>query len=161
MCGCRENTACSNQGFVFKNHFDWTGIEEYKGKKLCCVCGPRYYSDGRTPVRLGFSDREKPVGVWHDRFARVFLPKGEFITNRVGNLEHKSDPSITIDDVGMLVEYEPISVKRPIAKELLPKKIEIEAKIEIPKHIKANAYRFYYLKHKGRLPRCMRDTKTI
>lgn len=30
------------------------------------------------------------TGKWHGKFERVFLPKGEFVTNRVGNIEHIS-----------------------------------------------------------------------
>ena len=58
--------------------FDWTGIEELKGKSLCSACGPTRYRDGTITE----------YGKWHDRFERVFLPKGMFKTNRVGNLEH-------------------------------------------------------------------------
>jgi hypothetical protein len=28
------------------------------------------------------------IGQWHDRFPRVFLPKGMFATNQRGNLAH-------------------------------------------------------------------------
>lgn len=34
-----------------------------------------------------------PNGKWHDRFPRKFLPKGEFFTNKVGNLEHRETGS--------------------------------------------------------------------
>lgn len=69
-CGCVENTALSMQGFKgFEKWFDWAGIEDRKGKKICSACGPEF--------------RE-----WHGKFKRVFLPLGMFKTNRVGNLEH-------------------------------------------------------------------------
>lgn len=29
------------------------------------------------------------IGKWHDHFPRLFLPKGMFIMNNQGNLEHK------------------------------------------------------------------------
>jgi hypothetical protein len=58
--------------------FDWTGIEERKGKKVCSACGPSKYSDG-SPTEYG---------VWHGRFDRKFLPMGMFKTNKEGNLEH-------------------------------------------------------------------------
>lgn len=79
-CGCCENTALSHQGFtMFPDDMDWTGIEDRKGKKLCSACGPAKYAGG-APCDKG--------GGWHGRFERIFLPKGEFKTNRVGNLEH-------------------------------------------------------------------------
>jgi hypothetical protein len=59
--------------------FDWTGIEDRKGQHLCSVCMPTKYADG-TPV--------PGAGVWHVQFPRIFLPMGEFRTNREGNLEH-------------------------------------------------------------------------
>lgn len=79
-CGCVENTALSSQGCngYMEQFFDWSGIEDRKGKKLCCVCAPTIHTDG-TPTEFG---------VWHDRFSRKFLPMGMFKTNRVGNLEH-------------------------------------------------------------------------
>jgi hypothetical protein len=58
--------------------FDWSGIENRKGKLLCSVCGPTKYADG-TATRYG---------KWHGQFLRTFLPMGQFKTNRVGNLEH-------------------------------------------------------------------------
>lgn len=78
-CGCCENTALSAQGFkIMVNLFDWTGIEYKKGSLLCSACGPQKYSDGK-PTKFG---------VWHGQFDRVYLPKGKFKTNSLGNLEH-------------------------------------------------------------------------
>lgn len=77
-CGCMENTAPGMQPRTPTEWFDWTGIEDRKGKHLCSVCAPTRHSDG-TPT-----DR----GEWHGLFDRVFLPLGEFRTNRQGNLEH-------------------------------------------------------------------------
>lgn len=79
-CGCCENTALSSQGFgeVMMDHFDWSGIENLKGKLLCSACGPIRYINGD---RTGY-------GVWHGEFDQVFLPMGKFKTNSVGNLEH-------------------------------------------------------------------------
>ncbi len=107
ICGCRENTACANQGFIRDRLFDWSGIEEYRGKKLCCVCGPKYYSDGKTRVKLDLGLDSGYVGVWHGRFDRIFLPKGEFTTDRVGNLVHISNPNKTVATEGRSSEYEP------------------------------------------------------
>lgn len=81
-CGCCENTALSAQGFApMKDLFDWSEIEELKGLKLCSACGPTRYRDG-APTKFG---------VWHGAFPRMFLPKGMFVTNRVGNLSHKEN----------------------------------------------------------------------
>lgn len=79
-CGCAENTALSAQGFkMMLDNFDWSYAPHLKGMLLCSACGPVQYSDGY----------HTDFGVWHGQFERVFLPKGMFFTNRVGNLEHK------------------------------------------------------------------------
>lgn len=79
-CGCRENTALAFQGFKsFPEWFRWDGIEDRKGKLLCSACGPRLNDDGT----------KTEYGVWHNAFPRRYLPKGLFITNSVGNLQHK------------------------------------------------------------------------
>lgn len=52
--------------------------------RLCSACGPASLRGG-TPT--------ENAGKWHGRFPRVFLPKGEFFTNAVGNLEHKETGS--------------------------------------------------------------------
>lgn len=85
-CGCAENTALSGQGIKGfpEQWYDWTGIEDRKGLLLCSACGPTRYADDPDPT--GF-------GKWHGKFERVFLPKGMFFTNRVGNLEHKETGS--------------------------------------------------------------------
>jgi hypothetical protein len=81
VCGCSENTACASQGCdgFFTDCFDWTGIEDRKGKKLCSACAPTSYSDGK-PTKFG---------TWHNNFPRRFLPMGMFRTAPNGNLEHK------------------------------------------------------------------------
>ncbi len=84
-CGCKENTALSEQGFVWATEYDWTGIEERKGMKLCSACGPAKYKDG-SAVEDG--------GKWHGRFPRVFLEKGEYRTNKVGSLERIPKPML-------------------------------------------------------------------
>ena len=81
-CGCAENTALT-AGYHCRDWpelFDWTGIEERKGLKLCSACTPAKHSDGE-PVDGG--------GAWHGQFRRVFLVAGQFETNRDGNLAHK------------------------------------------------------------------------
>lgn len=76
-CGCKENTALSHQGFSWPEDYDWTGMEDRKGMKLCSACGPTKYLSGE----------QTDGGKWHGQFERVFLPKGEYRTNSVGNLE--------------------------------------------------------------------------
>ena len=80
LCGCCENTAFASQGCngYAEQFFDWTGIEDRKGKKLCSACAPTKYADG-TPTDFG---------VWHEVFARTFLPTGKFRTASNGNLEY-------------------------------------------------------------------------
>lgn len=79
-CGCAENTAkgCYHNARM-KNLFDWVGIEHLENKLLCSVCGPTKYVSGK-PTKYG---------VWHNSFKRKFLPKGQFIKNKEGNLVHK------------------------------------------------------------------------
>jgi hypothetical protein len=47
--------------------------------KLCSVCSPPFYADGNKTC----------YGYWHGRFDRIFLPKGEFVTNGAGHIEHR------------------------------------------------------------------------
>lgn len=78
-CGCCENTALTGVGTEHcAEWYNWEGIEEREGKKLCSACAPTKYEDGT----------KTQYGKWHGEFPRVFLPKGKFKTNRVGNLEH-------------------------------------------------------------------------
>jgi hypothetical protein len=79
-CGCCENTALSGQGCNgrVEKYFDWLGIEDRKGLRLCSTCAPTKYKDGKPTV----------FGVWHGEFTRTFLPMGMFKTASNGNLEH-------------------------------------------------------------------------
>jgi len=78
-CGCVENTALSFQGIrPMSENFDFTGMKEREGLRLCSACAPTKFSDGEP----------SGLGKWHCKFPRIFLPKGKFKTNRVGNLEH-------------------------------------------------------------------------
>ena len=61
-CGCLENTALGEI-------MDWSDPDNPVKQDLCSVCG----GDG-----------------WHGKFDRSFLPHGEFVTNRDGNLKHRS-----------------------------------------------------------------------
>jgi len=64
--------------------FDWAYAPERRGMQLCSACSPAKYRDG-TSCHKG--------GKWHGKFERVFLPKGEFFTNKKGNLEHRATGS--------------------------------------------------------------------
>ena len=89
VCGCRENTSPSAQGCdVLHNIFDWTGIEDRRGKKVCSACAPSKYRNGEP----------SGLGEWHGIFERVFLPLGMFKTNRQGNLEHIENGDTNIRD---------------------------------------------------------------
>ncbi len=91
-CGCCENTALACQGcdgYAVK-FFDWTGIEDRKGLKLCSACAPTRYADEK--------DGATEFGKWHGQFDRVFLPLGVFKTNRDGNLEHVETGSTKFRD---------------------------------------------------------------
>lgn len=80
VCGCCENTALACQGCdgYAEEFFDWTGIEDKRGKKLCSACAPTKYADGNATE----------YGKWHGRFQRTFLPLGMFKTAKNGNLAH-------------------------------------------------------------------------
>jgi len=60
--------------------YSWVGIEDRKGKKLCSVCSPTQYSNGKT---------SRYTGQWYGKFEIIFLPLGMFFTNGEGNLAHK------------------------------------------------------------------------
>jgi len=79
-CGVVENTACALQGIkpLDDGDFDFTGMEDRKGKLLCSECAPRKFMDGSSTQ----------LGEWHGRFDKTFLPMGKFKTNSVGNLKH-------------------------------------------------------------------------
>lgn len=77
-CGCVDNTALSGQGMAWPELFNWAGIENRRGLKLCSACGPTAYKDN-TPTRFGR---------WHGMFPRTFLPMGMFRTASNGNVEH-------------------------------------------------------------------------
>jgi len=81
-CGCRENTAVSNQGFRDREVFDFSGNEALEGMLLCSACGPEKFKDGRPTG----------AGKWHGEFERVFLPLGQYMTSHNGNLERIGPP---------------------------------------------------------------------
>ena len=83
-CGCLENTALangSNLGYINFFKSDPEVIKKYKQQlgltedepfgNYCSACTPS--GDGK----------------WHNKFERIFLPKGEFETAPNGNLRHK------------------------------------------------------------------------
>ena len=79
-CGCIENTALTGLPAKYiPELFDWEGIEERKGRMLCCVCMPLKFRNG---------EKVEMAGKWHNHFERIFLEKGQWITNSKGNLEN-------------------------------------------------------------------------
>ena len=76
-CGCAENTAC---GWYHSRDSKRLNKPEDIGDKLCSACAVTTWPDG--------SDRESFNGKWHNRFERTYLPKGEFFTNQMGNIQH-------------------------------------------------------------------------
>lgn len=97
-CGCVENSACSD-GYLMRFMFDETDpavVKSYReavgladGEEFgcyCCVCSPiQYTADERAYAPFQEEHRNK----WHNMFSRVFLPIGEWETDKVGNLRHK------------------------------------------------------------------------
>lgn len=80
-CGCAENTACGVGMFYHSpSSFDWSYAPELEGKRLCSACGPTHLKNGSKTIT---------EGQWHGLFPRVYLPKGQFVTNSVGNLAHR------------------------------------------------------------------------
>lgn len=83
-CGCCENTALgAYYSADMPENFDWSGMEERKGKRLCSACGPTKYVDGDL----------SGYGQWHGEFERTYLPMGAFHTNKRGNLQHNETGS--------------------------------------------------------------------
>ena len=68
-CGCYENTATCNFWSNMPVEGQWRGVEA-KPWMLCSACDPK-------------------IRKWHDRFPRLYLPKGMFVTNERGNLAHR------------------------------------------------------------------------
>jgi hypothetical protein len=112
-CGCAENTALT-RGY----HGQWAMNEEFKKPrepevkealdsyktilglrpeepfgKYCSACCPVWYNEegsyGVGPNPHPSTDRFHGGGMWHGRFARTFLPKGQFETDQGGNLRHR------------------------------------------------------------------------
>lgn len=79
VCGCCDNTALSAiHTAMYPDDYCWEGIEDRKGKKLCCACGPLKDKNGN----------KTSWGIWHGEFPRTYLPHKAFRTNHEGNLEH-------------------------------------------------------------------------
>jgi len=85
-CGCAENTSL---GAYHSRNSERLTPAGFLGKKLCSACAPTTFANGKANDRFN--------GLWHGRFKRVFLPKGEFFTNNQGNIEHISSGLIGND----------------------------------------------------------------
>lgn len=77
QCGCLENTAYGN--YHIRND-EKRCPESDLNRALCTACMSPTYRDG-TPNPRG--------GKWHNRFARIYLPKGMFRAHFSGKLLHK------------------------------------------------------------------------
>ena len=115
-CGCVENTSCSAMGgmgaHMLNAHWKKGGAGEalssYKKlldlepdqefTDLCSACSVVWFNE-KGSYGIGvptkeemtaseFKWKERTLG-WHGRFKRHYLPKGEYQTCPVGNLEHK------------------------------------------------------------------------
>lgn len=110
-CGCVENSACSDGGYmgrwlikdlpeVLKSYREVLGLKpDEPFGNYCCVCNPQWFIEectcGKAPHSAGCKQGDYGIGpspkpkLWHNRFKRIFLPKGEWQTDRQGNLEHR------------------------------------------------------------------------
>lgn len=98
VCGCVENTACSDGGNIMKylitkerepevyeSYRQVLGLKENEEfGNYCCVCNPVWFNNKQYGIGKNPNKKE-----WHNRFERIFLPKGEWETNPFGNLQHK------------------------------------------------------------------------
>jgi hypothetical protein len=110
-CGCAENTACSEQGFKMMSElFDWSYNPSLEGKLLCRACGPTHYKGGSKMK----ADHWGEYGVWHNRFERRYLPRGEFKTNNQGNLEHIESGLIGNEAYKQFARSEPYPMKEAV-----------------------------------------------
>jgi len=96
-CGCVENTAASDGGYLIKylvtkeQHPEaYASYKKVLGLKdnepfgqYCCVCNPIWFDKGNYGIGECPTSKQ-----WHDRFDRMFLKKGKWITDRYGNLAH-------------------------------------------------------------------------
>lgn len=99
-CGCVENTATSDGGYlikwivteervplIYKSYKDVLGstVEDEFGE-YCCICNPMWFGEDGS-FGLGKCPEKKE---WHGKFDRIFLEMGKWETNEVGNLRHKA-----------------------------------------------------------------------
>lgn len=109
-CGCAENTALTHMSHcVYMMNSDLSSrrasqetidaLMSYKQilglkpdeefKKLCSACSPIWFNAHRNYGVGPNPDPQPGIGLWHGEFERIFLPKGQFITDRYGNLAHE------------------------------------------------------------------------
>lgn len=104
-CGCAENSAitkCSHSSYKMNVQFenDPTNLALNSYKKIigidpsmpfgryCSACCPVWFNN-EDKYGVGPNPNPKPgCGLWHNKFRRMFLPKGQFSTARNGNLMH-------------------------------------------------------------------------
>lgn len=98
-CGCVENTALSEGGYlisglvtedeppeIVKSYKAAVGLkEEEPFGNYCCVCCPMQF-DKKGEFKI-FEEKDRRQ--WHSDFPRTFLAKGEWETDERGNLRNK------------------------------------------------------------------------
>ncbi len=101
-CGCAENTALTNSFWyswrilkedrpeIYASYREILGLKpgEEPGK-YCSACTPVWFGPDRMYGRGRNPNPEPGAGLWHGRFPRTFLPKGQFETAPNGNLRKK------------------------------------------------------------------------
>jgi len=115
ICGCVENTATSDGGYlisqlidkernkvIYLSYLKALGLKETDELgRYCSVCTPDWFDD-RGEYGIGPNPEKKE---WHDRFPRMFLPKGQFKTDNVGNLSHKITGDSDFKNYILYTEY--------------------------------------------------------
>jgi hypothetical protein len=120
ICGCIDNTTTSNMGGYDLNIFlrdvdSKEAVKSYKKVlglkpdekfgKYCCIHSPVWFKE----QKLGIGKKPEDQKVWHNKFDRKFLPKGEWETVSDGNLQHKIYGKILTDSFESEKEYDEIS----------------------------------------------------
>lgn len=113
-CGCMENTASTNAAYLTEL---FTKEDQDKCRQVlgldktselgqyCCVCTPVWF-DEHGNKNFGVNPQPKPgQGLWHNRFPRIYLPKGEFETAPNGSLRHKQTLETDVKKFAREIEY--------------------------------------------------------
>ncbi len=122
-CGCLENTSLTtaywtkhrldDQPEVLASYREVLGLKD--GEELgsyCSVCSPFWFTEdgsyGVGPRPVGYEKTSRKYrdsdGLWHNKFDRIFLPKGLFHTNGDGNLAHIETLDTAVDQYRLELE---------------------------------------------------------